>query len=134
MRKGGCWSFGFGVVAALLVLALAVPSMAAQQKVKLIYWSMWEPNPIYMAYLEKAGKEFAQKNPLCEGVEVVKVPFSGYEAKYLAGFMARKGAPDMFIGNAFDWAGTYDFADKMPEDLAKNVDSMVFDFQKNGIG
>jgi ABC-type glycerol-3-phosphate transport system substrate-binding protein len=44
--------------------------------------------------------------------------------------MARKGAPDMFIGNAFEWAGTYDFADKMPDDLAKNVDSLVFDFQK----
>ena len=71
-----------------------------------------------------------QKNPQLEGVEVVKIPFSGYEAKYLAGFMARKGAPDMFIGNAFEWAGTYDFADKMPEDLANNVDSAVFDFQK----
>ena len=73
MKKGIQWS----LVAAMMVLAMAVPSMAAQPKVKLTYWSMWEPNPIYMAYLEKAGKEFAQKNPLCEGVEVVKVPYLG---------------------------------------------------------
>jgi len=104
--------------------------MAAQKKVKLVYWTMWEPNPIFTAYLEEAGKEFAKKNPLCEGVEALKIPFAGFEAKYLAAFMARKGAPDMFIGNAFEWAGTYDFADKMPDDLVKNVDSTVFEFQK----
>ena len=122
---------GYGVIAAMMILVMAIPSVEAQkQKVKLVYWTMWEPNPIFTAYLEEAGKEFAQKNPLCEGVEIVKIPFSGYEAKYLAGFMARKGAPDMFIGNAFEWAGTYDFADKMPEDLSKNVDGSVFDFQK----
>ena len=130
MRKGFRWSLGYGVIAAMMILVMAIPSIAAQQKVKLVYWTMWEPNPIFIAYLEEAGKEFAQKNPLCEGVEIVKIPFSGYEAKYLAGFMARKGAPDMFIGNAFEWAGTYDFADKMPEDLSKNVDGSVFDFQK----
>jgi len=105
------------VLISLVLLAgllMPTPSMTASQKVKLVYWSMWEPNPIYMGYLEKAGKDFAQKNPGVEGVEVVKIPFSGYEAKYLAGLMARKGAPDMFIGNAFEWAGTYDFADNIP--------------------
>jgi len=99
----------------MVILILATSSMAAQKKVKLVYWTMWEPNPIFTAYLEEAGKEFAKKNPLCEGVEALKIPFAGFEAKYLAAFMARKGAPDMFIGNAFEWAGTYDFADKMPD-------------------
>ncbi len=80
MRKGVRWSFGFGVVVVSLVLAMAIPSMAAQ-KVKLVYWTMWEPNPIFNAYLEKAGKEFAQKNPLFEGVEVLSHEGSSFSRR-----------------------------------------------------
>ena len=114
----------------LLAVALAASPALAQKKVKLVYWTHWEQNPIFNAYYAEAGKEFAKKNPQCEGVEVVQVPFSGYEAKYLAAFMARTGAPDFFNGMAHEWAGAFLFADKMPSDLAKNVDENVPDVVK----
>ena len=119
----------FWLVSFVFIVALAIMSTptAAQQKVKLTYWTWWEPNPIFSEYLVEVGKDFAKKNPQCEGVEVVKIPFAGNEAKYLAAFMARKGAPDMFFGMTHDWAGTHDFADKMPEDLAKKVAEVAVD-------
>ena len=40
--------------------------------------------------------EFAKKTGY--EVEVVTVPYQGYEAKYLAAFMGRSGAPDFFNG------------------------------------
>jgi ABC-type glycerol-3-phosphate transport system substrate-binding protein len=119
----------FWLVSLVFIVALAIMSTptAAQKKVKLTYWTWWEPNPIFSEYLVEVGKDFAKKNPQCEGVEVVKIPFAGNEAKYLAAFMARKGAPDMFFGMTHDWAGTHDFADKMPEDLAKRVEEVALD-------
>ena len=129
--KGYCFRVPLAALLAAAVLLVGTTAMAAPAKTKLVYWTMWEPNPVFTAYLEEAGREFAKTNPQFEGVEIVKVPFSGYEAKYVATFMSKKGAPDIFIGSAFEWAGTYDFADKMPEDLTKAVDSSVFEFQKS---
>ena len=63
------------------------------------------------------GKEFAKKTGY--EVEVVTIPYQGYEAKYLAAFMGKSGAPDIFNGMTHQWCGQYDFCDKMPADLAK---------------
>ena len=108
---------------ALLIIASLATVSAAPKKVKLVYWTHWEQNPKFNAYYAEAGKEFAKLHPECEGVEVVTVPYSGYEAKYLAAFMARTGAPDFFNGAAHDWAGKYQFADKMPANIAKRVNT-----------
>ncbi len=110
------------ILLALGLMAAATVS-AAPKKVKLVYWTHWEQNPKFNAYYVEAGKEFAKLHPECAGVEVVTVPYSGYEAKYLASFMARTGAPDLFNGAAHDWAGKYQFADKMPAAIAKRVDA-----------
>ncbi len=119
MRKKQVWILGS------LVLALLAGSVvfAAPKRVKLVYWTHWEQNPKFNAYYAEAGKEFARLHPECEGVEVVTVPYSGYEAKYLAAFMARTGAPDFFNGAPQDWAGKYQFVDKMPANITKRVDS-----------
>ena len=50
------------------------------------------------------------------------IPYQGYEAKYLAAFMAKSSAPDIFMGMTHQWCGQYDFCDKMPADLAKTYD------------
>jgi ABC-type glycerol-3-phosphate transport system substrate-binding protein len=50
------------ILAALLgvaVLLMGTTAMAAPAKTKLVYWTMWEPNPVFTAYLEEAGREFA---------------------------------------------------------------------------
>jgi len=109
----------------VLVLVITTSSIAAPQKVKLVYWTQWQQNPIFNAYLAEVGKEFAKMNPLCDGVEVVTIPYAGYEAKYLSAFMAKTGAPDFFVGMTHEWAGAHQFAEEMPADLAKSVEDSV---------
>ncbi len=112
-----------GVLVVCLGLAVLVSATCgdawAQQK-KLVYWTHWEQNAIFNKWFETKGKEFAKKTGY--EVEVVTIPYQGYEAKYLAAFMARSGAPDFFNGMAHHWCGQYDFCDKMPTDLAKTWD------------
>ncbi len=91
----------------------------AQQK-KLVYWTHWEQNPDFNKWLETKGKEFAKKTGT--EVEVVTIPYQGYEAKYLAAFIGKSGAPDFFNGMTHQWCGQYDFCDKMPADLEKTWD------------
>ena len=104
------------VVGALAVaIALAVPG-AAQSK-KIVYWTHWEQNPEFNKWYETKGKEFAKKSGY--EVEVVTIPYQGYEAKYLAALVGKSGAPDIFMGMTHQWCGQYDFCDKMPADLEK---------------
>jgi ABC-type glycerol-3-phosphate transport system substrate-binding protein len=117
-----------GRVAVLVILALAVTALvlagpaAAQQK-KLVYWTHWEQNPAFNKWYETKGKEFAKKTGY--EVEVVTIPYQGYQAKYLAAMMGKSGAPDFFNGMAHQWCGQYDFCDKMPDDLAKLWDANI---------
>jgi multiple sugar transport system substrate-binding protein len=100
----------------MLVLTGLIGNANAQQK-KLVYWTHWEQNPDFNQWYATKGKEFAKKSGY--EVEVVTIPYQGYEAKYLAAFMGRSGAPDFFNGMTHQWCGQYDFCDKMPADLAK---------------
>ena len=112
---------GRGVILMVLIVALAVSVLpgksAAQQQKKLVYWTHWEQMPTFNKWYETKGKEFAKKTGY--EVEVVTVPYQGYEAKYLAAFMGRSGAPDFFNGMTHQWCGQYDFCEKMPADLEK---------------
>jgi multiple sugar transport system substrate-binding protein len=114
------------LIAVFALTLLLVSSVAWAEPVKLIYWTHWEQNPLFNAYYEEAGREFAALYPdECSGVEVVTVPYSGYYARYLAAFMAGVGAPDLFNGAPHDWAGLYDFADPMPAELAAKVEETI---------
>ena len=66
-----------------LVLAMvwAAAPTSAQPK-KLIFWTHWEQNPEFNKYYETRGRDFAQKSGY--EVQVVTIPYQGYEAKYLA--------------------------------------------------
>src|SRR5256712_1130694 len=106
-------------VTAVVAMALAAPSSWAQPK-KLVFWTHWEQNPEFNKFYETRGKDFGQKTGY--EVQVVTVPYQGYEAKYLAALMGKSGAPDIFMGMTHQWCGQYDFCDKMPADLAKTWD------------
>jgi multiple sugar transport system substrate-binding protein len=104
-------------LAVALVIGGLEGDVWAQQK-KLVFWSHWvELNPEFNKWYETKGKEFAKKTGY--EVEVVAVPYQGYEAKYLAGLMAKGSGIDMFMGMTHQWCGQYDFCDKMPADLEK---------------
>ena len=105
------------VILAVAAIALAVPSQGLAQQKKLVYWTHLEQHPHFNKWYETKGKEFAKKTGY--EVEAVVIPYQGYEAKYLAAFMGRSGAPDFFNGMTHQWCGQYDFCDKMPADLEK---------------
>jgi len=105
------------VLAAAGLLTTALAERTPAQAKKLVYWTHWEQNPEFNRWYETKGKEFARKSGY--EVEVVTIPYQGYEAKYLAALMGKTGAPDFFNGIAHQWCGQYDFCDRMPPDLEK---------------
>ena len=109
------WVTGLVLAAALLVCVL--PGHSPAQQKKLIYWTHLEQHPHFKKWNETKGKEYAKKTGY--EVEAVVIPYQGYEAKYLAAFMGKSGAPDFFNGMTHQWCGQYDFCDKMPADLSK---------------
>ena len=106
-------------LAGVLILGGRADTVWGQQK-KLVFWTMWDQNPEFNKWYETRGKDFAKKTGY--EVEVVTIPYQGYEAKYLASFMGKSGAPDMFMGMTHHWCGQYDFCEKMPADLEKSWD------------
>src|SRR3990172_1960667 len=106
-------------LAGVLILGGGADTVWGQQK-KLVFWTMWDQTPEFNKWYETRGKDFAKKTGY--EVEVVTIPYQGYEAKYLASFMGKSGAPDMFMGMTHHWCGQYDFCEKMPADLEKSWD------------
>lgn len=108
----------------LVVMTLAVGISA---KTQLTLWTHLGQHPKLNQWYEDRGREFAELHPEISGVDVVVIPYEGYEARYLSAFMGRVGAPDIFVGMAHDWAGTYQFADPTPTHFASMVDDKVSD-------
>ena len=104
-------------LAAVLAVGPLAPEPAVGQAKKLVYWTHWEQNVDFNKWYEAKGKEFARKTGV--EIEVVTIPYQGYEAKYLAALMGKSGAPDFFNGMTHQWCGQYDFCDRMPADLEK---------------
>jgi multiple sugar transport system substrate-binding protein len=120
MRRGMWLSLAMAVAVGAVVVA--VPSAPAQTK-KLVYWTHWDQQPDFNKWYTEKGKEFAKKTGY--EIEVVTIPYQGYEAKYLAALMGKSGAPDFFNGMTHQWCGQYDFCDPMPQDLAKIWDESI---------
>lgn len=120
MRRGAGMVLGLGVA---LAVASALPARSVAQAKKLVYWTHWEQNPDFNKWYETKGKEFATKSGY--DVQVVTIPYQGYEAKYLAALVGRSGAPDIFLGITHQWCGQYDFCDRMPADLDKTWQSAL---------
>ena len=120
MRRG-MW-LSLALAAAVGAVTVAIPPAPAQTK-KLVYWTHWDQQPDFNKWYAEKGKEFAKKTGY--EIEVVTVPYQGYEAKYLAALMGKSGAPDFFNGMTHQWCGQYDFCDPMPQDLVKIWDESI---------
>ena len=120
MRRG-MW-LSLALATAVGAVTVAITPAPAQTK-KLVYWTHWDQQPDFNKWYVEKGKEFAKKTGY--EVEVVTVPYQGYEAKYLAALMGKSGAPDFFNGMTHQWCGQYDFCDPMPQDLAKIWDESI---------
>jgi ABC-type glycerol-3-phosphate transport system substrate-binding protein len=120
MRRGMWLSLAMAV--AVGAVAVAAPPTSAQTK-KLVYWTHWDQQPDFNKWYVEKGKEFTKKTGY--ELEVVTIPYQGYEAKYLAALMGKSGAPDFFNGMTHQWCGQYDFCDPMPQDLAKIWDESI---------
>jgi len=82
-----------------------------------LYWTHWEQNPEFNKWYETKGKEFAKKSGY--EVEVVTIPYQGYEAKYLAALVGKSAPRTSSTASCTSGCGQYDFCDKMPADLEK---------------
>ena len=120
MRRG-MW-LSLALAAAVGAVTVATPPAPAQTK-KLVYWTHWDQQPDFNKWYTEKGKEFQKKTGY--EVEVVTIPYQGYEAKYLAALMGKSGAPDFFNGMTHQWCGQYDFCDPMPADLVKIWDESI---------
>ncbi len=120
MRRG-MW-LGLAVAVAVGAVMVATAPAPAQTK-KLVYWTHWDQQPDFNKWYTEKGKEFQKKTGY--EIEVVTVPYQGYEAKYLAALMGKSGAPDFFNGMTHQWCGQYDFCDPMPADLVKIWDESI---------
>jgi len=99
--------------------------------VTLVYMTEWEQMTEFNAYFIEAGKQFAALYPdEVAGVEVITIPYSGYEAKFLSSFASGTAACDFYKGMPHVWAGLYDFADPMPQELATRLDAELVDYLK----
>jgi ABC-type glycerol-3-phosphate transport system substrate-binding protein len=92
--RGGRWLLLVLVLAAIAVATL--PGQGFAQQKKIVMWTHWDQNPEFNKWYATRGKDFSAKSGF--DVEVVTVPYQGYEAKYLAAFMGKSGAPDMSWG------------------------------------
>ena len=120
MRRG-MWP-SLAIAVAVGAAAVVAPPAPAQTK-KLVYWTHWDQQPDFNKWYVEKGKEFTKKTGY--ELEVVTIPYQGYEAKYLAALMGKSGAPDFFNGMTHQWCGQYDFCDPMPQDLAKLWDESI---------
>ncbi|QQO08432.1 extracellular solute-binding protein [Breznakiella homolactica] len=119
-------------ISTLMILFLLLPlavvfsggekDAAPKGPVKLVYMTEWEQMTEFNNYFVEKGKEFAALYPNeCSGVEVITVPYSGYEAKFLSSFHSNTQVCDFFKGMPHIWAGLYNFADPMPKALADRL-------------
>src|SRR5262245_60110539 len=120
MRRGMWLTLALAVVVG--AVTVAAPPARAQSK-KLVYWTHWDQQPDFNKWYAEKGKEFAKKTGY--EIEVVTIPYQGYEAKYLAALMGKSGAPDFFNGMTHQWCGQYDFCDPLPTDLVNIWDESI---------
>ena len=114
------------VVLASVAMLFAAGKAETQKTgpVKLVYMTEWEQMTEFNNYFVEKGKEFAALYPNeCSGVEVITIPYSGYEAKFLSGFNANVHVCDFFKGMPHVWAGLFNFADPMPKKFADRLDN-----------
>jgi ABC-type glycerol-3-phosphate transport system substrate-binding protein len=79
------------ILATMMLAVAALPGTSVAQQKKLVLWTHWDQNPDFNKWYADKGKEFAKKTGY--EVEVVTIPYQGYEAKYLAALMAKSSAP-----------------------------------------
>jgi len=96
----------------------------SKEKITLTYWNHEEQyDTYYNPWIEEIGRKgFARLHPEVKGVNVVTVPYSGYEAKYLSVFLARKGAPDAFQNRIYNW---YEYCEPFPDEMLSTLKKHV---------
>jgi ABC-type glycerol-3-phosphate transport system substrate-binding protein len=58
-------------------------------------------------------------------LNVVKIPYADYEAKYLAAFTAGSGAPDIFSAKVANYVGAIDVGEAFPKEMSAKFEKEV---------
>ena len=76
MKRSAVWMLA---ILAVAIFTVATPNASFAQQKKLVMWTHWDQNPEFNKWYADKGKEFAKKTGY--EVEVVTIPYQGYEAK-----------------------------------------------------
>ena len=126
------WYIGAIVVVAIGVFAIAafvLPNMHFGPYKKLVLLTHWQENPEFNKWYAEKGAEFARKSGY--QVDILNIPYPGYDAKYLELLSVKTGAPDIFMGLTHQWCGQHDFCDRMPPELATVYDANLPGYLKS---
>jgi arabinosaccharide transport system substrate-binding protein len=81
------------ILVGVLALSLAIPILAAPQKIKLTHWTFMEPDK---RYFEKRAQDFNVENPNIQlTVESTNYPYEEMHDKLMVSIMSGSGAPDL---------------------------------------
>ena len=117
------------VIGALAIAAFVLPNMHFGPYKKLVLLTHWEENPEFNKWYAEKGREFARKSGY--QVDILNIPYPGYDAKYLELLSVKTGAPDIFMGLTHQWCGQHDFCDRMPPELATVYDAHLPGYMKS---
>ena len=118
MRRG-MW-LSLALAAAVGAVTVATPPAPAQTK-KLVFWTHWDQNPDFNKWYADEGQGVRQEDRATRS-RWSRSRTRATRPSTWRRFMAKSGAPDIFMGMTHQWCGQYDFCDKMPADLAKIYD------------
>lgn len=98
----------------------------AAETVTVDHWTHWcTNNEHFEPFWSEAAAKFNEQHPEVNfSINLVCVPYEGYQAKYSSAFDVKKGPP-MFNGMTHVWAGQFGVVDKMPKDIADAVAKIV---------
>jgi ABC-type glycerol-3-phosphate transport system substrate-binding protein len=95
-----------------------------KEVVNLTYWSVCN-FPEYDPFWEVIAERLNAERPEVDlTLTLTCVPYVGYDAKYKSAFDAGKG-PDMFFDMTYITAGQLEVSEKMPDDIAKKLESIM---------
>ncbi len=113
----------FALIAASLCFA-GGQGEATKEVVNLTYWSVCN-FPEYDPFWEQIAERLNAERPEVDlSLTLTCIPYQGYEAKYKSAFEAGKG-PDIFFDMTHVTAGQLEVSEKMPDDIAKKIDSIM---------
>jgi len=114
------------IVAGIIISLVAINGVAGEKgKENLVYWSLEIGNyPQEIPWFYEKLKVFQKENPNVH-IDFIEIPYETADAKMVAAFAGRTGAPDIFVGKTPYYAGGLHVAAPFPPDLERYCERSI---------